>query len=292
MAPVWTASGRGTLAGMHALLAAALLGLSTGPIPQGTVVAAGALAGGYAVGCIPVAWLLVRRAERQRLHHGVERVEGSGFPGAAALRRRYDRNRPGTLDTLAAGGYRVALVTVALELVKGAVVGFGARAYDDSSWFAAFAIAGCVVGDAFPLGLRRGRRGVAPLISGVWAGLPGAWTAGVIIAIPAVVILAVGGAAYDGVLAVCVPLAFVVGTHDPVTLVPAAIVVVALVTRGRIRRQAAPGRGRRAARPPRPSGRRRRRGAAPSRPGAAALTSAPAAPSAGRRERPGTMHRR
>lgn len=224
---------------MHAPIElAALLAVSTGPVPQGVVLAAGSLLGGYIVGCVPIAWLLVRRAERRRLHGGVERIDPTPLGNATALLRgrASGARRPGTMEAFAAGGIRVALLTVALELIKGAVVGLGARAYNDSSWFAAFAIAGCVVGDAFPLGVRRGGRGIAPLVSGMWAALPGAWSAGVVVAIPALVIVAIGGVAYDAVLAVCVPLAFVLGTHDPVTLVPAAIVVVALITRSRIRR--------------------------------------------------------
>jgi glycerol-3-phosphate acyltransferase PlsY len=220
--------------------AAALPALGTGPVPQGVVLAAGALAGGYVVGTVPVAWLLVRRAEKQR--GGVERIDpASPFARTdargAPKQRSVDRKKPGTLDVLAAGGLRVALMTVALELIKGAAVGLGARVYNDSNWFTATAIAGCVVGDVFPIGVRRGRRGVVPLMSGVWAAFPGIWAAGVIIAIPAILILALSGVAFDGVVAITVPLAFLVGTRDVATLVPAAIIVVAIVGGSRWRRR-------------------------------------------------------
>ena len=223
---------------MH--VTAALPAAGTGFVPQGVVLAAGALLGGYAVGCVPIAWILVRRAQKRR--GGVERIDPSSPfaapPGRAPARSRADRDRPGTLDVLALGGLRVALLTVALELVKGAVVGLGARFYDDSAWFTATAIAGCVVGDVFPVGVRRGRRGVVPLVSGVWAALPGTWAAGFIIAIPAVLILALSGVAFAGVVAVTVPLAFLLGTRDVGTLAPAAIIVAAIVGRSRMRRRA------------------------------------------------------
>jgi glycerol-3-phosphate acyltransferase PlsY len=226
---------------VSATLLAAVLALGTGVVPEGVILAAGALAGGYLVGCVPVAWLLVRRAEHQR--GGVERIDPSSpfartSPGAPPKRRLPGRDRPGTMEALAAGGLRVALVTVGLELVKGAVVGLGARAYNDSAWFTATAIAGCVVGDAFPIGVRRGGRGVVPLFSGVLAALPGAWSAGFVIAIPALLILALSGVAFDGVVAVTVPLAFLLGTRDVGTLAPAALIVVAIVGRSRLRKRA------------------------------------------------------
>ena len=223
---------------MHVTAAAPALG--TGFVPQGVVLAAGAVIGGYAIGAIPIAWILVRRAQRRR--GGVERIDPSSPfaapPGGAPGRAKVDQDRPGTLDVLALGGLRVALLTVALELVKGAVVGLGARVYNDSAWFTATAIAGCVVGDVFPIGVRRGRRGVVPLVSGVWAALPGTWAAGVVIAIPAVLILALSGVAFEGVVAITVPLAFLLGTRDVGTLAPAAIIVAAIVGRSRMRRRA------------------------------------------------------
>ncbi|HET9050651.1 MAG TPA: glycerol-3-phosphate acyltransferase [Candidatus Dormibacteraeota bacterium] len=208
---------------------------------SGPLLVAGALAGGYAVGCIPVAWLVVRREERRRA--GVERIDRSSPfarpPGSAPpLRGALQRSNPGTLDVLAVGGLRVAVVTVVLELLKGAAVGVGARLYDDATWFTALAIAGCVVGDAFPVGVRRGRRGVVPLVSGVWAAMPGIWAAGFLIAIPALLLAVLSGAAFEAVVVITVPLAFLLGTRDPGTLPAAAIIVAAIVGRSRLRRQA------------------------------------------------------
>lgn len=184
--------------------------------PHWLVLTAGALLGGYLVGTTPVAWLVVRR------HQGVDL-------------RRTGRGQTGTVDALVVGGVRAALLTVVLELIKGAVVGLGARVYDGDAWFAATAIAGCVVGDAFPVGIRRGRRGVAPLVAGVVAALPSAWWAGVIIALPAVVLLGLRGRAFDQLVALCVPLGLLLGTRDLRTLGPAAVIVVALIARNRVR---------------------------------------------------------
>ena len=94
--------------------------------------AAGALAGGYLVGSLPVAWIMVRR------HAGVDL-------------RRAGAGRVGTLEAVAAGGMRTLVAVVLLELIKGAVVGIGARTYSDTAWFTVTAIAGCVAGDAFPI---------------------------------------------------------------------------------------------------------------------------------------------
>ena len=176
----------------------------------------GALVGGYAVGCIPVAWLVVRR------QRGVDL-------------RRTGRGQADTLEALVIGGARAAALTVVLELVKGAVVGLGATAYDGSPWFAATAIAGCVVGDAFPAGIRRGRRGIVPLVAGVVAALPSAWWAGVGVALPAVVLFGMRGRAFQQLVVLCVPLGLLIGTRDPRVLGPAAIIVVALLARHRLR---------------------------------------------------------
>ena len=46
-----------------------------------------------------------------------------------------------------------------------------------SGWFIATAIAGCVAGDAFPVGFRRSGRGILPLVSGLAVALP---TAGLV----------------------------------------------------------------------------------------------------------------
>jgi glycerol-3-phosphate acyltransferase PlsY len=180
------------------------------------VLVAGALAGGYVVGSIPVAWLVVRR-------------------GRGVDLRQTGRGQTGALDALVVGGFRAAALTVALELIKGAVVGLGARVYDGDPWFAATAIAGCVVGDAFPIGIRRGRRGIAPLVAGVVAALPSAWWAGVIIALPGVVLLGMRGRAFEQLVALCVPLGLLLGTRDARTLGPAAVIVIALVARNRLR---------------------------------------------------------
>lgn len=184
--------------------------------PHWLVLAAGAFAGGYLVGSIPVAWLVVRRRQ------GVDL-------------RRTGRGQTGALDALVVGGVRAAALTIVLELVKGSVVGLGARAYDGTDWFAATAIAGCVVGDAFPVGIRRGRRGVAPLVAGVIAALPSAWWAGLIIALPGIVLLGLRGRAFEQLVALCVPLGLLLGTRDVRTLAPAAVIVVALIARHRLR---------------------------------------------------------
>lgn len=181
--------------------------------------AIGALFGGYAVGSIPVAWLLVRRSA------GID------------LRRRGVTGGTTTFDTLAVAGPRVAMSVIALELVKGAVVGLGAHAYDDTAWFTATAIAGCVTGDAYPIGLRHGRRGVVPLVSGTLAALPGAWTAGLVIAIPAILFFTVRGLVFESVVTLAVPGGFLLGTRDLTTLAPAALIVVVLVARSRQRRR-------------------------------------------------------
>ncbi|HEX6491970.1 MAG TPA: glycerol-3-phosphate acyltransferase [Candidatus Dormibacteraeota bacterium] len=184
--------------------------------PHWLVLTAGALAGGYVVGSLPVAWLVVRHRQGVDLRHA-------------------GRGGTGTVDALVLGGVRAAVLTIVLELIKGAVVGLGARVYDGDAWFAATAIAGCVVGDAFPLGIRQGRRGAVPLVSGVIAALPSAWWAGLIIALPAVVLLGLRGRAFEQLVALCVPLGLVVGTRDLRTLAPAAVIVVALIARHRVR---------------------------------------------------------
>jgi glycerol-3-phosphate acyltransferase PlsY len=180
------------------------------------VLVAGALIGGYLVGTLPVAWLVVRR-------------------GRGVDLRRTGRGRAEALDALAVGGFRAAALTVVLELIKGAVVGLGARVYDGDPWFAATAIAGCVVGDAFPIGIRRGRRGIVPLGAGVVAALPSAWWVGLIVALPGVVVLGLRGRAFEQLVALCVPLGLLLGTRDARTLGPAAVIVIALVARNRMR---------------------------------------------------------
>ncbi|MGH7749053.1 MAG: glycerol-3-phosphate acyltransferase, partial [Candidatus Dormibacteria bacterium] len=68
--------------------------------PHWLVLAAGAVAGGYLVGSIPVAWLVVRRRQ------GVDL-------------RRAGRGQTGALDALVVGGVRAAALTIVLELIKG-----------------------------------------------------------------------------------------------------------------------------------------------------------------------------
>jgi glycerol-3-phosphate acyltransferase PlsY len=184
--------------------------------PHWLVLTAGALVGGYVVGSLPVAWLVVRHRQGVDLRHA-------------------GRGQAGTVDALVVGGVRAALLTVVLELIKGAVVGLGARVYDGDAWFAATAIAGCVVGDAFPVAVRRARNGAIPLVAGVVAALPSAWWAGVIIALPAVVLLGLRGRAFEQLVVLCVPLGLLVGTRDLRTLAPAAVIVVALIARHRVR---------------------------------------------------------
>jgi glycerol-3-phosphate acyltransferase PlsY len=180
--------------------------------------AAGAFLGGYLVGALPVAWILARRS------HGVDLSRTGTGKGT-------------TLEAVAVGGFRFGVTVVAVELLKGAIVGLGAHAYDDTAWFTATAIAGCVAGDAFPLALRHGRRGV-PLISGTLAALPGAWIAGLVVAVPTLLFLALPGMAFETVVAVAVPGGFILGTRDPWTLLPAAAIVLVLIARSRLRRRA------------------------------------------------------
>jgi hypothetical protein len=204
-------------------VAAAVLALS---VPSEVVSRAGALAGGYLVGALPLAALVL----------GVRRARGRAVAVPAGGPAPATRRQSATLVLLAEGGLRITVMVVLLELLKGAVVGLGARVYDDSAVFAAYAIAGCVVGDAFPPG-RPGRRGVVPLVSGTFTALPGAWAAGVVIALPALVVVALSGA-FEATVIVCVPLALLLGTRDIAVLVPAAVIVVTLIGRQRLRRRA------------------------------------------------------
>ncbi len=170
-----------------------------------------ALVGGYAVGTLPVAWLLVRR------RHGVDlRAEPVGTGAVGALR---------------AGGVRTAVLSLLLEALKGAFVGTVVRILGGPGWLAALAIAGCVVGDVFPIGVRRGGRGVVPLVSGLAIALP---FAGLITGVVAVVsVLFAGGSetTANRVTAVAVPVGLVLGTDSLWALIPAAIIVVTLVVR-------------------------------------------------------------
>ncbi|MBV9526474.1 MAG: glycerol-3-phosphate acyltransferase, partial [Candidatus Dormibacteraeota bacterium] len=173
---------------------------------------------GYAVGALPVAWLAVRR------RHGVDmRTHGLGGTGA--------------INAAAVGGWRTAALAVLLEVVKGAVVGLGARLYSSTGWFVAAAIAGCVMGDAFPIVLRRGGRGVVPLVAGLAVALPLAGLVTALTAIPAAVFTSFRGHIFDAVVLIAVPAGLLLGTRQWQSLVPAAVIVLALLARAEIRRR-------------------------------------------------------
>lgn len=173
---------------------------------------------GYAVGTLPVAWLLVRR------RHGIDL-------------RRTGPGGTGSLDALVVGGVRTAALAVLLEVLKGAAVGAAARIYTDSGWFVATAIAGCVTGDAFPVGFRRGGRGLVPLVAGLIVALPAAGLITAITAIPTAMFTSMRGSVYDAVVVVAVPVGLVVGTREWQTLAPAAVIVIVLLARSSLRRR-------------------------------------------------------
>ncbi|MGD1053444.1 MAG: glycerol-3-phosphate acyltransferase [Candidatus Dormibacteria bacterium] len=172
----------------------------------------------YAVGALPVAWLLVRREK------GIDlRLLGG----------------TGAIDTLRAAGPSTALLAALIEMLKGGVVGLTAFLLSHhSDWFAASAIAGCVVGDAFPVGFRRGGRGLVPLISGLALSLPLAGLLCAVIAVPVAITTRMRGSVYDLAVTVAVPLGLLLGSFDWRTLAPAAVIVLALVIRSRMRRVA------------------------------------------------------
>ena len=172
----------------------------------------------YAVGGLPVAWLLVRR------RHGVDLRQAG--PGGT-----------GSLDALAVGGARTAALAVVLEVLKGAAIGGAARLYTNSGWFVATAIAGCVTGDAFPIGFRQGGRGLVPLVAGLIVGLPFAGLITAITAIPTALFTSMRGSVYDAVVVIAVPVGLVVGTRQWQTLAPAAVIVIVLLARSGIRRR-------------------------------------------------------
>ncbi len=177
-----------------------------------------AFAAGYAVGALPIAWLLVR-GER-----GIDlRREGGGGTGA--------------VDALRVAGPATACLAVVAECLKGGAVGLGAGLVSGTGWFVASAIAGCVVGDAFPVGFRRGGRGLVPLVSGLVIALPYAGLLCGIIAIPVALLTRMRGGVFDASVTVAVPLGLWLGTHDWRSLAPAAVMVVAMVTRSRLRQQ-------------------------------------------------------
>jgi glycerol-3-phosphate acyltransferase PlsY len=172
----------------------------------------------YVVGALPVAWLLVRR------RHGVDLIHGG--PGGT-----------GSLDVARVGGIRTAMFALTLEVLKGAAIGLAARLYTNSGWFVATAIAGCVTGDAFPIGFRRGGRGLVPLVAGLIVALPAAGLITAITAIPTALFTSMRGSVYDAVVLVAVPVGLVLGTREWQSLVPAAIIVAVLLARSRMRRR-------------------------------------------------------
>ena len=178
-----------------------------------------AFAAAYVVGALPVAWLLVRR------RRGID------------LR---DHGGTGALDAFRVAGPGLALIAGIIELLKGGAVGLAASLVSGhTGWFVASAIAGCVVGDAFPIGFRRGGRGLVPLISGLVFSLPTAGLLCAVIALPVAIFTRMGGRVYDLAVTVAVPLGLFLGTtFEWRTLAPAAVIVLALVLRSHLRRQA------------------------------------------------------
>jgi glycerol-3-phosphate acyltransferase PlsY len=187
-------------------------------VDPGIIAAAVAFAIAYAVGALPVAWLVVRR------RHRVDMRE-RGFGGTGAL------------DAVAVGGIRTALLAALLEVLKGAAVGLAARLYSPSGWFIATAIAGCVAGDAFPIGVRRGGRGILPLVSGLAVALPTAGIVTAITAIPAAVFTSMRGRIYDAVVTIAIPAGLLLGTREWQSLVPAAVIVAVLLSRAALQRR-------------------------------------------------------
>ena len=185
---------------------------------QTVIRGAAAFVVGYAVGALPVAWLLVRR------RRGIDM-------------RRHGRGGTGSVDTVAVAGVRNALLAVVLEALKGGAVGLAARLYTDSGWFIATAIAGCVAGDAFPIGFRRGGRGLVPLVSGLAVALPTAGLITAITAIPAALFTSMRGSVYDAVVLIAVPVGLLLGTREWQSLGPAAAIVVVLLARSHLRRR-------------------------------------------------------
>ncbi len=172
----------------------------------------------YAVGALPVAWLLVRR------RRGLDLRDFGGT---------------GAIDALRVAGPGTAVLAGVVELLKGGAVGLTALLVSGhSGWFTAAAVAGCVVGDAFPVGFRRGGRGLVALISGLAFSLPTAGLLCAIIAVPVAVLTRMRGGVYDLAVAIAVPLGLGLGTLDWRSLPPSAVIVAALVLRSRLRRAA------------------------------------------------------
>ena len=166
-----------------------------------TLVAAAVAFGiSYVVGALPVTWLLTRRRPRTGLR-GVRAVVAAGV----------------------------------LECFKGAAVAIAAGLYSRSGWFIATAVAGCVAGDAFPPLLRRGGRGLLPLITAFFVSLPTAGVITAIIALPTALLTAARGRIYDTAVTIAVPGGLLLGTRDVRSLAPAGIIVLVLVARHRLR---------------------------------------------------------
>ena len=177
-----------------------------------------AFACAYAVGALPVAWLLARR----RRGVDLRRLGGTG-----------------ALEALRAAGPLVAVAAGLVELLKGAGVGLAATFLGGGTdWFTAAAIAGCVVGDAFPPGFRRGGSGLVPLVSGMLVALPLAGFLCALIAVPVALLTRMRGRVYGAAVIVAVPLGLLAGTLSWQTLPPAAAIVLALLGRSRLRRAA------------------------------------------------------
>ena len=183
-------------------------------------------AAGYVVGALPLAAVVLAIRRRRA---GPAPVGG---PRPGGLPRPIARLIGPTLSLAAEGGIRIVAAVVLLELLKGAVVGVGARAYDTDSWFVLTAIAGCVVGDVLPPA-RTGRRGVVPLLSGTYAALQGI-VATPLVVIPLVALIGFGLRVYALVVAICIPVAFVGGSNDR-RAIPAAVLTSAALIAGAAR---------------------------------------------------------
>jgi len=187
-------------------------------VPVNPASGAVAFAGGYVIGALPVAWLMVRR------WRGIDLRDSGGT---------------GSIDALRVAGPLLAFVSGLIELLKGGAVGIAAELIGGhSDWFTAAAIAGCVLGDAFPVGFRRGGRGLVPLVSGLLFALPLAGLLCALIALPVAAFTRMRGSFYDAAVVVAVPLGLMIGTFDWRSLAPGAAIVVTLVARSRLRRAA------------------------------------------------------
>ena len=113
----------------------------------------------------------------------------------------------------------------------------GAQLYSSAGWFVATAIAGCVLGDAFPPLLRRSGRGLLPLVTGLLAGIPTAGAITAVVAIPVALLTSMRGRLYEAVVTIAVPVGLVAGTRDWRSLPAAAVIVAALLGRQAIRRR-------------------------------------------------------